>query len=191
MYIYVIRCEQFRKIGQAKDPQWRFAGMIPGNPFPMELERTIPCDPVLVDLAERAAHRWLADRWERGEWFRVELAEAVDAIERGMRWAQSPTEDLFPEVRAGDPDADAIIAKLRAAAHVTQRKYEHRTVRAREARVLKQREDQSAAIEQVKPAWNDPDKTIIDVQRETGESRSNLHRWQKMGLLPPKPRARQ
>lgn len=59
---------------------------------------------------------------------------------------------------------------------------------AQQKRAAEQRAALLRAIRRVKPTWSDPDKTVTDVERERGVSRSNLHRWVRMGLLPPKPR---
>lgn len=73
--IYFIRCEDFVKIGLAKDENKRLADMQVGNPFPLDLLFTEPGG----FKHEAALHRRFAEYRSAGEWFRIEgaLAEYI------------------------------------------------------------------------------------------------------------------
>jgi hypothetical protein len=73
-FVYVMRCEQFVKIGIAADPKQRVKMLQVGNPFPIKLLYQMWSMNARRD--ERLLHRALKPHRERGEWFRV-----TDALE--------------------------------------------------------------------------------------------------------------
>lgn len=83
------------------------------------------------------------------------------------------------------PEMDPVLRFLAARAEPFNKQ---KTEVARTKRAEQQREERRHAIRRVMPAWNDPEKTIFDVAKEKGVSRFTLNRWQREGLLPPKPR---
>lgn len=83
------------------------------------------------------------------------------------------------------PDMDPVLRFLAERAEPFKRQ---KTEAARTKRAEQQREEQQRKIRRVLAAWNDPTKTILDVATERKISRFTLNRWQREGLLPPKPR---
>lgn len=60
-FIYVIRCEDFIKVGIADNPKARLIQMQTGNPFKLELLNVMRTSDPLRD--ERAIHDALGKRW--------------------------------------------------------------------------------------------------------------------------------
>lgn len=67
-FVYVIRCEQFVKIGKTTQKENRLATMQTANPF--ELVTVAIIDPDDGDELEKALHKRFARYRHRGEWFR-------------------------------------------------------------------------------------------------------------------------
>lgn len=85
-YVYVLTNEAFPgrvKIGISYDPDARLAQFETGSPIPYKMEYTARS--MSAAHTEQCVHFLLADYHVRGEWFRITVAEAVEAIERGMR----------------------------------------------------------------------------------------------------------
>lgn len=84
-YIYIIRCEQYHKIGIAKDPRQRAKGIQTDNPFKIHLVKSRYI--VSCRMNERYIHDLLFDKNVRGEWFllndgEVKILESmIDSIE--------------------------------------------------------------------------------------------------------------
>lgn len=66
-YLYLIKCQQFYKIGIAADVSDRIRNLQTGNPFPLEVLATYGYDNVA--LVETVLHKRFANRRTRGEWF--------------------------------------------------------------------------------------------------------------------------
>jgi len=75
-YVYLIRAGDFIKIGHAKDPENRLAGMQTGSPHQLDLIAKMPFQTKLIAHEyELELHRRLADFHYRGEWFREKCIE--------------------------------------------------------------------------------------------------------------------
>lgn len=79
-YLYLIRCQQYYKIGVASDVQSRLAQLSTGNPF--ELEVLSVYGFANAEPIERALHQRFTDARRRGEWFELSEfdREKVDEI---------------------------------------------------------------------------------------------------------------
>lgn len=70
-YLYLIRCQQFYKIGVANDVQSRLAQLSTGNPFPLTVEVEAVYSFENAETVERCIHQRFIKQRERGEWFRL------------------------------------------------------------------------------------------------------------------------
>lgn len=68
-YVYFVRCNEFVKIGIAKDPNARMAFMQTGNPYELELLRVFKSTSPAQD--EEMIHLELDKYRVRGEWFKL------------------------------------------------------------------------------------------------------------------------
>lgn len=75
-YLYLIKCQQFYKIGIAVDVENRLAQLATGNPFPLEVEIVYEFDN--AEYVERALHQRYQDARQRGEWFSLSYQDTVD-----------------------------------------------------------------------------------------------------------------
>jgi hypothetical protein len=78
-YVYLIRCQQYYKIGVANDVSSRLAQLSTGNPFPLEVLATYEF--ANAEFIEKALHQRFENRWERGEWFSLNPPE-IDIFHR-------------------------------------------------------------------------------------------------------------
>jgi Meiotically Up-regulated Gene 113 (MUG113) protein len=90
MFIYVIRCQNLRKVGVAINIKTRMSNIAVHNPFELELEKSVKCDPELILYAEAGAHALLEKHHVRGEWFNSSAKQTADAVDRAIRWATDP-----------------------------------------------------------------------------------------------------
>jgi FKBP-type peptidyl-prolyl cis-trans isomerase 2 len=72
-YLYLIKCQQFYKIGVANDVENRLAQLSTGNPFELRVLAIFGYEN--AECVERALHQKFANRRERGEWFSLDNAE--------------------------------------------------------------------------------------------------------------------
>lgn len=75
-YIYIIRCQQFYKIGIANDVKSRLAQLSTGNPFPLEVLAVYGFEN--AESVERALHQRFANTRARGEWFDLNDGDLYD-----------------------------------------------------------------------------------------------------------------
>lgn len=68
-YLYLIKCQQFYKIGVANDVQSRLAQLSTGNPFKLEVLAVYGF--ANAEFVERAIHQRFANERKRGEWFEI------------------------------------------------------------------------------------------------------------------------
>lgn len=68
-YVYLLRCEQYYKIGIAKDVVKRTIGSQTGNPFEVKIIDTFLSLDKNAD--EKILHRLMSEYWHRGEWFEI------------------------------------------------------------------------------------------------------------------------
>lgn len=69
-YLYLIKCQQFYKIGIANDVESRLAQLSTGNPFPLEVKAVYGFEnsaPV-----EASIHQRFSKERRRGEWFELD-----------------------------------------------------------------------------------------------------------------------
>jgi len=70
MYLYLIKCQQFYKIGIANDVESRLAQLSTGNPFPLEVEIIYEFEN--AEVVERAIHQRYKNVRQHGEWFSLD-----------------------------------------------------------------------------------------------------------------------
>lgn len=68
-YLYLIKCQQFYKIGVAHDVEQRLAQLSTGNPFDLEVLAVYGYDN--ANTVETTLHQRFADFRRRGEWFEL------------------------------------------------------------------------------------------------------------------------
>jgi len=69
-YLYIIKCQQYYKIGITQDMESRLAQLSTGNPYPLDVEVVYAFEN--AEPVERAIHqRYKANR-QRGEWFSLD-----------------------------------------------------------------------------------------------------------------------
>ena len=73
VFTYIVRCEQFLKIGRTKNPEARLLTMQTNNPFALQLMWCWPED------VEKELHDYFAAHRVRGEWFAVPVKAAIHA----------------------------------------------------------------------------------------------------------------
>ncbi len=80
--VYLMRCEDYLKIGVAVSVGWRQVSMQTGNPFELKIvgQRLFPTFGEAT-RAEASLHAKFKEQRHRGEWFRLDDAEAVAALE--------------------------------------------------------------------------------------------------------------
>lgn len=67
MYLYIIKCQEFHKIGVANDVENRLAQLSTGNPYPLEVQTIYEFEN--AEPVERAIHQRYKSARQRGEWF--------------------------------------------------------------------------------------------------------------------------
>jgi len=75
-YLYLIKCQQYYKIGVANDVESRLAQLSTGNPFPLEVETIYEFEN--AEIVERAVHQKLKSKRVRGEWFELTYDDTVE-----------------------------------------------------------------------------------------------------------------
>lgn len=68
-YLYIIKCQEFYKIGIANDIESRLAQLSTGNPYPLEVEIYYAFDN--AEIVERSLHQRYKEQRQRGEWFNL------------------------------------------------------------------------------------------------------------------------
>lgn len=80
--VYVIEAEDgLLKIGISKNPRQRLSDLQTGSPRPLRLVHVQECNGV-AQIVEQRAHVQLAKYRKEGEWFEIDRAVAIDAIEQ-------------------------------------------------------------------------------------------------------------
>jgi len=75
-YLYLIKCQQFYKIGVANDVKSRLAQLATGNPFDMQTIAIYAFDNASV--VEASLHQAFAGLRKKGEWFQLLEGEIDD-----------------------------------------------------------------------------------------------------------------
>lgn len=102
VYIYVMHCMDYYKIGIARGPAQRMKVIQQGNPFAVSLKLRRSVRYESAHLIETAVQRALESFHVRGEWFHCELsriqklvADAIRQAERKLpRYDRTPAETL-------------------------------------------------------------------------------------------------
>jgi hypothetical protein len=69
-YLYLIKCQQFYKIGVANDVQGRLAQLSTGSPFELRVVRVFGY--INAEIVERVIHQRFTSKRTRGEWFELD-----------------------------------------------------------------------------------------------------------------------
>lgn len=75
-YLYLIKCQQYFKIGVANDVESRLAQLSTGNPFLLEVEIVYEFDN--AEIVERVIHQKLKNKRVRGEWFELSYDDTTE-----------------------------------------------------------------------------------------------------------------
>jgi len=76
--VYLIRCNNFYKIGSSTDVLSRVRALQTANPYPLELVKVVRCQPETLNNMEKEFHNRYGYRRANGEWFRLEDQEVQD-----------------------------------------------------------------------------------------------------------------
>lgn len=77
-YIYLVKSDQYFKIGCSKQPNVRFEQIGLQLPFPFEVLHIIPADDMFI--AERELHLKYAHQHSNGEWFKLSQEEVNEIM---------------------------------------------------------------------------------------------------------------
>jgi hypothetical protein len=93
-YVYLLKCQDYYKIGIATDVQKRISGMQTGSPYPISLVASVQVDNPLS--LEKELHAMYSSRHHRGEWFALteEDVEAIRSLFGGKR-AEAKQERVY------------------------------------------------------------------------------------------------
>ncbi len=182
MHIYIIACGEYRKIGAAANVESRKRAMATGCPHPLVIEHTATCEISHVARAEYGAHWLLATKWHFGEWYRVELAEAIDAVTRAVAWAASDSEHchelLGPQPIDYHEEREWLIAcRAREQAYMAQpnRKSGKRQQAATLASRLRRALRKAERIDKIRDRWHDRAYDTDELIKEAGLSRRTVY----------------
>lgn len=75
-YLYIIKCNEFHKIGIANDVEARLAQLSTGNPYQLTVEAIYAFDN--AEVVERSIHQKYKKSRQRGEWFSLEINDLRD-----------------------------------------------------------------------------------------------------------------
>ena len=75
-YLYIIKCNDFYKIGIANDVEARLAQLSTGNPYTLEV--VVVYDFENAEVVERAIHQKYKNLRQRGEWFSLSYNDLSD-----------------------------------------------------------------------------------------------------------------
>lgn len=76
-YLYLIKCQQFCKIGVASDVGSRLAQLSTGNPFNLEVLASYEFKN--ANAVEAVLHQKFEECWQRGEWYSLSDVQIGDA----------------------------------------------------------------------------------------------------------------
>lgn len=75
-YLYVIKCNEYHKIGIANDIDSRLAQLSTGNPYPLKVVVYYGFDN--AEIVERSIHQKYKNKRNRGEWFSLDYDDLND-----------------------------------------------------------------------------------------------------------------
>lgn len=107
-YLYVVRCNEFYKIGIAADVSARISNMQTGNPYPLSVCAYYQFDnPAPV---EQAIHQRFSKQWQLGEWFGLtesdlSLIDSICLLLGGIKQKEE-----LPEIQNTDDAEDAEVS---------------------------------------------------------------------------------
>lgn len=77
-YVYIVRCNEFYKVGIAHEIKARLSSLQIGNPYKVELMYAFRCN--YPRQIEQAIHEMLEDNHIRGEWFELDTDALMDLM---------------------------------------------------------------------------------------------------------------
>jgi hypothetical protein len=95
-YLYIIKCQDYHKIGIANDVEARLAQLATGNPYPLEVVVTYEFDN--AEVVEKAIHQRYKENRNRGEWFRLSYGDLENIHEICIKLGGSAYEYFGKEV---------------------------------------------------------------------------------------------
>lgn len=110
-YLYLIKCQQFVKIGVANDVQNRIAQLSTGNPFKLELLAVFAFES--ANTVEAALHQRFLDKRKRGEWFVLSLQE-LRTLRNVCLLLGGDELDVLPTVQEKEIEEEELLAEAPA-----------------------------------------------------------------------------
>lgn len=92
--VYIVKCEEYYKVGKSRAGiKKRIASLQIGNPKPLEVVLLIRSSD--IDSLEAKLHNRFANKWLRGEWFKLEQSDIDYLLKRydGSVW-ENPSKQL-------------------------------------------------------------------------------------------------
>lgn len=105
-YVYLLKCQDYHKIGIATDVQKRISGMQTGSPYPIMLVASVEVDNPLA--LEKELHSMYSHRHHRREWFAL-TEEDVEAI-RSLFTGAKATAGTPAVERVAEPNVNILPA---------------------------------------------------------------------------------
>jgi predicted GIY-YIG superfamily endonuclease len=96
-YVYLLKCQDFYKIGIATDVHKRISGMQTGSPHTISLVASVEVDNPLA--LEKELHAMYSHRHHRREWFALteEDVEAIRSMFTGSKVAGDASQPVAPQ----------------------------------------------------------------------------------------------
>ena len=110
-YLYLIKCQQFYKIGIANDVESRLAQLSTGNPFQLQLINVYGFEN--AEVVEKAIHQRFSSDRVRGEWFEIpnvnlDLFGEICEILGGVRVSSHATGSSDFQIEEAEAEAEEI-----------------------------------------------------------------------------------
>ena len=104
-YVYVIKCQDYYKIGKANNVDSRLRDLQVSNPYDLELIKTFEVDDGF--RFEKFLHKTFKNKHSRGEWFKLSREDLVkiekmDREEMTHAWQQMLKENPIIEEKIRD-----------------------------------------------------------------------------------------
>jgi hypothetical protein len=87
VFVYVMKCGPYVKVGVAADPHARLKNILSNSPLPITLIHAVRVPTASAGDIEYEAHCSLHRHHHRNEWFKISASRAVDAVGTGVNVA--------------------------------------------------------------------------------------------------------
>jgi len=124
LYIIQQRGSRLFKFGVSNNPKRRLQTLQTGNPQPLSLLVSFPCDGVSAYAAEAVIHRHLGSEHVKGEWFRIasddRVVELAATIQKAVTQPCAPRVELPPDAPTTPPGRPRVVVPCPAASSSQQ-----------------------------------------------------------------------